>query len=175
MAVVRKYCPNCHKLIVGPVSNVHDYNYGSPIKVCPNCFHTYADEQYHEIAIDGIREEDAQLLNPIQALQLIGCLGLVALAAVFFFSASSLDELKEMVKGILSCLFFAFIFGISPVCAITGYKERKEYFKEETERSEKRLQNIEYAKKLKALGYDVPVKYLTRAEKENVNLPKAKK
>ena len=54
-------CPHCgHDL--GTAINAHLY--GSPLRICGKCKQTYIDRRYHEIALEGILQED---INPTEA------------------------------------------------------------------------------------------------------------
>ena len=156
MAMVKKYCPNCKKRLMS-TDRSHDYNYGSPLKLCPYCRQFYVDKQYHEIAIEGVRAEDKKRLTLLHVLQIFAA---VALIGFFLWVLTTGATIADVGPALFTPIFFAVILRISPAVSIVGYKERLNNFAKEAELSEKRLQDINYAKTLMNLGYPVPTKYL---------------
>ncbi len=156
MAMVKKYCPNCKERLMTTSRN-HDYNYGSPLKLCPHCRQFYVDKQYHEIAIEGVRAEDKKRLTFLQVLQILAAASLIG---IFLRIMATGATIADVGPALFTPIFFAVILLISPAVSIVGYKERLNNFAKEAELSEKRLQDINYAKTLMNLGYPVPTKYL---------------
>ena len=144
MAMVKKYCPNCKKRLMS-TDRSHDYNYGSPLKLCPYCRQFYVDKQYHA--------EDKKRLTLLHVLQIFAA---VALIGFFLWVLTTGATIADVGPALFTPIFFAVILLISPAVSIVGYKERLNNFAKEAELSE----DINYAKTLMNLGYPVPTKYL---------------
>lgn len=148
-------CPHCGNDL-GVAMDA--YLYGSPFRVCSKCKNSYVDKRYHEIAIEGIRQEDS---NPTDAdkkvnrktgsLAILLGLGLFALFIIILF---------------FGWIFYPLpIFGILSIgVGISAFKNNSKKKLEKTRRTlefEKqqsflRMQNPQYVEQLRAIGYDIP-------------------
>ena len=149
---ITKRCPKCGSVIsfesyAHSPSKANRTKYGSPIRECNHCGNAFKDDEYREIAVEGIRKVDTSLVSPYSIL--FGILGVIIGIGSF--------------RGGLSigwALVVVFIFCFSPLSDILSYRKRMEYFERERIASENRLRNPVYAHALKSMGYDVPEKYL---------------
>lgn len=64
-----KRCPYCRRVYernsyAGCPSKDNRTKYGSPLKKCSFCGQYFKDDQYREIALEGIREVDTRHISP---------------------------------------------------------------------------------------------------------------
>ncbi len=64
-----KRCPKCNAIYetnhyMGIPSKNNQLQYGSPVRICPHCKALFRDDNYHEIAVDGIRNADKSIISP---------------------------------------------------------------------------------------------------------------
>lgn len=145
-------CPHCNNDLGFAMDA---YLYGSPLRQCNKCKKTYVDNRYHEIAIEGIRQED---INPTEADKQshkksgskaiwIG-VGMIALFVIILFTGWIVFPLP--------------IFGV--ISIISGISAKKGDSKKELEKTRKaleierqqsilRMQNPQYVEQLRAMGY----------------------
>ncbi len=148
-------CPHCGNSLK---EEDNAYLYGSPFRVCSKCKNTYVDNRYHEIAIEGIRQED---INPTEADMKaqrksgwkwiwIG-IGMNALFIIILFTGWMIFPLP--------------IFGVSFI--ISGSRSIKNVSPKQLEKKRKeieaekqqsllRIQNPEYLEQLRTIGYNIP-------------------
>lgn len=149
-------CPHCGNNLG---TAVNAYLYGSPFRVCNKCKNSYVDKRYHEIAIEGIRQED---INPTEADKQshrksgtkaiwIG-IGMLALFIIILFTGWIVFPLP--IFGVISI--------IGGIGAMKG-DSKKELEKTrnaleiERQQSMLRMQNPQYVEQLRAIGYDIPL------------------
>lgn len=145
-----KKCPKCGNAYETNSYGAHPSKdnrtkYGSPLKQCSKCKNIFIDNEYREIAIDGVRKVDTQRISP----QALVYTGISLLMAVIQFNAG------RMVWGIV---FLAIALYFSR--EIFTYKSRQLKIEKLTQESEKRMQDLQYAQLLKGYGYNVPEKFL---------------
>ena len=153
-------CPKCGNELKA-VAAGKAYLYGSPIRQCAKCAQPYVDRNYHEIEIDGIREEDLSakkslgltLFCLVGLAVCIGCWILLKNASGFIVKSPAAFIVGTLLFGIG---FFAML--IDTFKILTGSKKKQ--LEKERQASIQRLSNQEYALKLQKLGYQVPEKYL---------------
>lgn len=148
-------CPNCNKNI-GTIED--DYLYGSPLRTCPKCRKIYHDPRFHEIALEGIRQND---INPDSEfiakkrksgiLTILGGIGVMVAFIVLIF---------------LGWLFY--FFPVISVMLIAGgintlsetgegaIEKKRLALESERQLSLARMQNPVYRDQLRSLGYNVP-------------------
>lgn len=154
MVTYKKKCPHCKKVYdSGSYSNALGagsaavYRYGSPFRRCAYCSQNFVDKDYHEIAVEGIREPDTQKVST-------GTILISIAGAMFSLALMNSDY-----------AFFGIILLFLSVCSILHefltYKKRQAFLQKEKEASEQRLKNPGYALALKKLGVNVPEKYLS--------------
>lgn len=170
MVHVTVSCPKCKKPVYS--STGRSYFYGSPIRTCPYCNHSFTHFQFHEIAVEGIQKSDQKRITAGGTIQLIAAIALLSIPIFFvyhtFFVGSKPGSIGLSLLVILGTCIPAVIVGMSPMAGLLGYKKRMEELRKETILSEKRLSNPDYARQLVKLGYNVPVKYLSiSAEDKN--------
>ncbi|MBR2048857.1 MAG: hypothetical protein IJ960_09720 [Oscillospiraceae bacterium] len=149
-------CPSCGATLEISMPG-SAYLYGSPIRQCPSCGNSYWDQNYHEIAVEGIREADVTVKNFGQNLfgslvATVICGGLLG----FFLNRGRLH-----IGLLIVTAFFALFFVYTIVNAIkikSGSKQKE--LERERQESIRRLQDREYAWMLKNIGYPVPEQYL---------------
>ena len=155
MKVSHFKCPHCGNDL-GTAVNL--YLYGSPLKVCDKCKQTYVDSRYHEIAIEGIRQED---INPtkedkkenrkggFKAILLgLGCIALFILILYFGYIAYMLP-----VIGVF--------FLVGGICGMTkdgkkSLEKKRQELEIERQQSMLRMQDLRYVEQLRAAGYSIP-------------------
>ncbi len=153
-----KRCPHCNC-----VYEKHSYSfnttkesrtkYGSPLVRCSHCREYFIDDEYREIVIDGPKPDDAAFLSVGAIVTMM--VGLMVCVFYLF---------TENVKGAIISIVVAFLLG--PLPDILSYSKRMNMLKAAKAASKRRLKNVEYAKTLKALGYNVPKKYLDSDSKD---------
>lgn len=156
MHFVESSCPNCNHLNEFPCNNV--WRYGSPIVKCQKCQTEYLDNQFREVAIEGIapRSSKASLYFFIGLILLAG--SLIHAAMVYFHSLTPgtyyYDKaiVGSIIEGIASlpCFFMS-------ICIKFGFQNTssKKYMHE----SEERLKDPLYVQKLESYGYKIPDKF----------------
>ena len=148
MALSAKKCPHCNTAYEeSSASRSSRSKYGAPLKRCASCKKYFRDNEYREIAIDGIRPGDKRRITT------------TGLTVFLFALVVGVVMLLEGMSG----WWIAVAVGLySPLSELITYKKRLAALEAEAEASEKRLRNPEYAATLKRLGYDVPEKYLSK-------------
>ena len=148
-------CPNCNKSI-GTIEDA--YLYGSPLRTCPKCQKIYHDPRYHEIALEGIRQNDiapdSEFIAKKRKSGILGILGGVGVMVAF-----------------IALIFVGWIFYFFPVISVilvsNGIKTLSETTESAIEKqrlalegerqlSLARMQNPIYKDQLRSLGYNVP-------------------
>lgn len=160
MAVyVTKKCPHCG-FSYQILKSGNQHFYGSPFKVCLKCGKKFVDKDAIEIAISGIREYDKFKFS-------IGWI-INAILGMFSLWCGTFDKELGMLMTIVGLIFIVsaiyFIYD-----EIKGHKNRLAQLEEEKRKSYDRLADVQYALKLKKLGYDVPEKFLTVSDKGDIN------
>lgn len=159
---IKKYCPKCYakyddRMYYHTPSKENRIIYGSPIKKCNQCGEVFLDKDYSEIAIDGVREVDKMRLTPYTMVS--SGVGIV-ISIIFLLGGITGNALHIALLG-----FALIAYEVHSIWSeYHGWDERQEKLRYETEASERRMQNLEYALTLKMLGYSVPDKYLLHAE-----------
>lgn len=153
-------CPHCG-------NNLHlttpAHLYGSPFRNCPKCKGEYIDYRYHEIAIDGIREEDTRLPTREERKEekkgaWIGLLiGIVCTVLFIVFLCLGLIVFPLPIGTIFG--FIAFFGGLKKTTQKDLDKKLKALEAEKVE-SINRLRNPQYVEKLQNAGYYIPNEYV---------------
>ena len=148
-------CPHCNHDL-GFAMNAHLY--GSPLRQCEKCKKTYVDNRYHEIAIEGIRQED---INPSDAdkknhkqsglFALLLGVGLIVVFLLVLGTGFAIIPLP--IFGVLSI--------IGGISAMTGDNKRslektRKALEIERQQSMLRMQDPHYVAQLRAMGYQFP-------------------
>ena len=146
-------CPHCRKKI-GNYDSDADLD-GSPLKTCPKCQELYIDKQFHEIAVEGIRDEDIstdpEFLSQKRKSALLTILGGIGVMVAFFVILA------------LGWIYY-FLPIISIVMVIGGFKtlgetsvrkieKKRRMLENERALSLQRMQNPQYVENLRRLGY----------------------
>ena len=151
-------CASCGKKLLEYDTPVRKY--GSPLKECKKCGARYIDPRYHELAAEGIPEEDFKI-PPYIFLIVIGVL--IAWRGIYLFSRHMLGTPEE-VRWLLPTVFLVFgiVFVIGGILEILSVKSGRKMnkFNRLYEESCKRLENPSYALTLHSMGYKVPEQYL---------------
>ena len=148
-------CPSCG---AKKKENCNSWGYGSPIKICPDCNTEFIDRRFTEPAVEGLdrRSTDPSLYFKGMLLMLV--FTVICSAILYYmhtfsgrFPTKLIFCIGGGILGTILCgiMFFRIKFGFAD-------KENNAYLEE----SESRLQNREYAEKLRSYGYNVPEKYL---------------
>lgn len=148
-------CPHCNNDLGFAMDA---YLYGSPLQQCKKCKKLYVDNRYHEIAIEGIRQED---INPTDTDKknhkqsgLFGLLigvGMIALFLIILTTGWAIIPLP--IFGVISI--------IGGIAAMTGDNKRslektRKALEVERQQSILRMQNPQYVAQLQAMGYRIP-------------------
>ena len=148
-------CPHCGAKTGSNRTDV--YLYGSPIRTCEKCKEKYLNACYHEIEVDGFSQKDvsveANKKNVRNALILLAAA--VAVNALFYL----LDRYTWIYLLFLAIGVFYLISTLSDAAKVKN-GAHKQKLEQEQQASIQRLSDHQYARQLKALGYDVPEKYL---------------
>lgn len=160
MEYTTKRCPHCKYAysIMEPKGGVF---YGSPIRICERCGNTFIDNEYREIAVNGIRKADTKRIYPNSIARFIffSFFFLVGLYLLYLDGLSDVPDTPTLWYLIItSILLIVDIYFL--IIEYREYDERQCYLAQERKESEERLSNIAYAHFLKEIGYDVPEKYL---------------
>ena len=156
MEVTRGNCPHCKRKLFN--YNPGSWRYESPIRTCFKCKKKYVDTRYHEIVIDGIRQDSLSTDGAVNGI-LVG----IVIAAIFFgltYWTISYDGSyypKAVFLGIVGVIIMV-VSIVDFLMILTGAKKRR--FDALREKSDQRLQDKNYAQELLLVGYDVPEKYL---------------
>lgn len=153
-------CPHCRKFFAQRFEN--EYRHGSPLQHCPYCHKIYWDKDYHEVEIDGFYRTDK--------IRSFGWFGLFVFWTPFCFAKLLTEYIFPVPRGfitnisdesLIACTVLSVLFLILSIWRIIiDYKKNTKEMQEELIKSQKRLSDPEYALTLKALGYNVPLKYL---------------
>lgn len=156
MYFVESYCPNCNHLNEFPSNNV--WRYGSPIVKCQKCQSEYLDDQFREVAIEGIAPKSSKASLYFFLGLVFLALPLIEAAVIYFFTLTpgtyryEKAIIRSIIGGIASLpcffMFFRIKFGFQN-------KSNKKYMQE----SEERLKDPIYVQKLESYGYKIPDKF----------------
>ena len=122
---------------------------------CKNCRKEFWDTGIVEIAVSGINKDDTR---KIRIKTVISALTAMVCVIVMGLLIGKTDYAQNII--VFVCLGIA-LFALCIISDLATYKKRCHALKVEEYLSDKRLQNYEYALKLKLKGYPVPEKYLT--------------
>ena len=148
-------CPNCKKSI-GTIDD--EYLYGSPIRTCPKCQKIYHDPRYHEIALEGVKQNDIAPDSEFIAkkrkggvLSILGGVG-VFVAFILLIIVGWIFYFFPVISVMLLSA------GIKSLSETTESAIEKKRLALESERqlSMARMQNPIYKDQLRSLGYNVP-------------------
>ncbi len=151
------HCPSCNKKLFSYEARVRKY--GKLTKECKKCGATYIDPRCHELAIDGIPQDEFGVVQYILAI-VIGIL--IAWRGIHMFGMHQLGVANE-IQWFLPTVFIligiaAVIGGIYEIIAIkTGIKKKK--FDKMYEESKARMRDSSYIYTLEKLGYNIPEEY----------------
>ena len=152
MATIRtKRCPRCGEVYASDYyalnpSKENRTKYGSPLKTCKSCGSSFLDDEYREIAVEGVRDVDTRHISPFGIFA--ACFGI----AIFLFGLYvGAGKTAAMIMA-LCCL--------DPLAELLSYKQRTKQLEAERQASEERLKDPAYALALKKAGYPVPNRYL---------------
>ena len=159
MQFVESYCPNCNYLNEFPCNNV--WRYGSPIVKCQKCQSEYLDDQFREVAIEGIAPKSSKA-------SLYFFLGLVFLAlslieaaiAVMIYFHTLTPGINHYEKAIIGSI----IGGIASLpCFFMSLRIKFGFQNNSNEKyiqeSEERLKDPIYVQKLESYGYKIHDKF----------------
>lgn len=148
---ITKKCPHCGSAYMRGESTAkwNRVQYGSPIVQCNRCKQFFKDDDFREIAVDGIRKLDKMVVSPAGVVY--GLLGLLIGISAIIGTGSAFGALI-IIGGL-----------ITPIMEIATYKRRMEDLEKETIASGERLKVPEYAVVLDKMGYRVPKEFLPDA------------
>lgn len=147
------YCPHC-----GAKQPKCDnpWFFGSPIRECPICHKEYYDSRYKEIALEGRKTKGGYIWRNIGLI--VGGVLIFGICTLTYHHYPRLNLGATPFMGIFAGAFMTVYGAAELVRETVGYDEKIRK-KQEIE-SYKRLEDPEYALKLKDLGIDVPEIYL---------------
>lgn len=150
------YCPKCNHCDGRFGGN--DYRYGSPLRTCPKCKTQFINSYYHEIEIEGISPIALNAKRTLIGLA-VGILFFVIAAGIHLYEITYKDYYHTMPIYMMIICAIVIVYAIIDFILIkTGFKNKRT--EKKREESIQRLKNTQYALQLKALGYNVPEKYL---------------
>ena len=160
--VITKKCPKCGAVYTNEsaahrLSKKNWPKYGSPIKKCERCGSIFKDDEFREIAIDGIPDDNESIITRDSVT-------FVVFGSIFTFLAMAAGVSIWVVLAIFG------IFGHFALSDILSYLKRQRFLEKERIESEKRLLNPSYALTLKIMGYNVPKKYLSSSTNSDDSL-----
>lgn len=159
MKKIKIRCKQCGKKLL-TYSQMSYRRYKSPINVCKKCGTRYADPRCHEIAVEGIPEDEFSASPRVITIiigALVLCRGLYLFGMYEIGVPDNMQWLKPTIIAIAGLVIV--LIGVAGIVAInSGIKEKK--FEKLERESEQRLRNKNYARALQNLGYRVPKKYL---------------
>ena len=144
-------CPHC-QTSYGPANA---FFYGSPLKTCKKCGKQYVDRRYHEIALEGARQED---INPSSKENKKSAIATLIISIAMLFGGVLL-----LFFGRLSIILFLFG-GLGIIISISMFKDgtrrgiekKKSEIENELLMSVQRMQNPQYVQALRIAGYTIP-------------------
>lgn len=159
-----RYCPYCNGKLNYSGKNKVDSGggfslvYGSPIVICPKCSRESLDRNIHEIAVEGISENEYNVKERIKLAFLFLAIGLLS-SALLIYEVKFLGYYHVVLVGatLAFLLLFVLMLGYSLHILSGGRANTIEKLRQQ---SVMRLQNKEYAHKLKYVGYSVPNEFL---------------
>ncbi len=152
MMSLKFQCPSCGKTLFSYEPRTRKY--GTIIHVCRKCGAEYMDPRYHELAIDGISEDEFRIF-PYFFMLVIG--GLIGWRGWHLLSVRQLG-VPDMMQWLLPVVFLiigaVLIIGsiIGIISIKTGIKRRK--FEKMLEESQARMRDTRYTDKLRSMGYE---------------------
>lgn len=173
----RVTCPSCGKTIdrqtiTGDLGDYTRVGYGTPIRKCIFCGHTYVDTRYVEpTCLDNYGNANFNSeLKPITTFAIIGSILLAILATILII----FNDTHEKVNYIAGVVFYV----LAAVVIIRSYKGQEsrrnlvyDYY-DSIEASLIRLSDTEYANFIKSHGCTVPLKYSNPTEEDKKELQK---
>ncbi len=147
-------CPSCGKKLFSYEWRTRKY--GVILKECKYCGAEYLDPRNHELAIEGIPEDEFRY-TPYVFMIIVG--GLLIWRAVYLFGMRQLgvpDEMQVVMPALFLILGIAAVIGaiIGMIRIKTGRKRMK--FEKMLEESKMRMKDAGYVTTLKRLGYHLP-------------------
>lgn len=157
-----KKCPHCRKAYehYSTATKKYENHIGSPFITCMYCGEVFIDKDMKEPALEPFEDKTPNLFS-----FLLGFLYPFGLAAVLFtIIFFCMDEYSSGIL-IITLALYAIYF----LLVVSGYKKRysiQDDLRKDYQESLDRLNDVEYAKALKDIGYKVPEKYLKPHEDE---------
>lgn len=165
-----RYCPYCNEKLGHNGKNKVDSSgfgnltYGSPIVICDKCGRESLDSDIHEIAIEGINQNEYSLKNKLKLAFIFLALGLLSTGIhIYEVTCQNYYHEKLAVAAFVFLALFVVMIIYSLYIAL-GFRAKK--IENIKQKSIERLKNTEYAQKLNSLGYPVPEEYLTFSYRE---------
>ena len=146
-------CPACGKKLFSYERRIRKY--GSPIKECKKCGAEYIDPRFHELALDGIPEDEYKA-GPYVFMIIVGAL--ITWRGLHLFRMHQLG-VSDAIQWVLPTIFT--IFGVGCIIAAiggiimlkTGLHEKK--INRLMAESQARVKDMSYINRLKKLGYKI--------------------
>lgn len=137
-------CPHCGYVIHSEKTSKWYDHYGSPIDSCGRCGKTVINKMRKEIFISGL---------PFWAHWKLRILSIAIMIFWLIMCISAISNGEEVFQLIL---LFTVVAAIYPIWDFINYGQRAAFFKDEMERSKKRMADPNYVESLKALGINIP-------------------
>lgn len=145
-------CPHCGNSLGYALDA---YLYGSPLQVCDRCKKTYVDRRYHEIAVEGIRQEDIDPTEEDKKMHRKGGwiavgIGVAAIAVFVLLLAAGWISFPLPIIGVISL--------IGGIVTMRGDNKKvlektRKNLENERQQSMQRMQDPRYVAQLYAIGY----------------------
>lgn len=145
------HCKSCGKKLLK--YETYERKYKCPLEKCKKCGQEYIDPRCHELALEGIPEDEFKVTRCI-ILFVIGAL--IAWRGYYLFSVHMLgtpESMQWLLPTAILLLGVAIVVGaiVDSIRILSGSKRRK--YESLLEESKARLADEEYVQKLKNLGY----------------------
>ena len=148
---IKFQCPGCGKTLFSYEPRYRKY--GKIIHECKKCGTSYLDPRYHELAIDGIPEDE---FRPFPYIFMFVIGGLIAWRGWHLLSVKQLGvpgAMQWLLPTVFLIIGTALVIGslIGLISIKTGLKRSK--FEKMLEESKARMRDTRYTDKLRSMGY----------------------
>ena len=147
-------CPSCGKKLFSYEPRMRKY--GEILKKCKKCGGEYLDPRCHELAVEGIPEDEFNYLSYVFMVLLGAFFIWRGIHNLHTYQLGVPSELQWLMPVVFILIGGACIIGaIAGMISIkTGLKRRK--FERLLEESKRRMKDSSYVYSLKKLGYNIP-------------------
>lgn len=159
-------CPSCGKKLFSYEQRIRKY--GEILKECKKCGAEYLDPRYHELAVEGIPEDEFKY-TPYLLMIVVGVLLIWrALHLLRVYQLGVPREIQWLLPVMFLMIGIAAIIGavISMISIKTGRKKIK--FEKLLEESKERMKDAGYVTTIRRLGYTIPENMASYHDREDM-------